>query len=446
MKRRISKYQAIAPFRPLLKPITYWSRYRTTAAGKFVGAGFVISAGMGAGSLQIPIFQLFGALFGVLLIAWIMGLLLRAKGAVSGALPEKASAGQTVTGEFTFTNVSWRSARDMAAGFFRLPPSLREVGPGETIQEIPPGQSATLSVKLKALKRGHYDLPRLCAFTMFPFQLFRTTAKTDAKESSLLVLPSFHPIGEINVPLGRRYQPGGISLTSNIGESPEYIGAREYRAGDPLRRIDHRSWGRIGKPVVREYQEEYYCRIALILDTFVPAASRRSAAKHPLSERLRTFGFSRRGDAPPEGYPELEAAISLSAAVADALSRGEYLIDIFAAGPELYVFRAGRHTAHFENILEILSCIEDCKDNPFESLAPALSEELNNISTAICVFLDWDKTRQEFARAIAEAGCSLKIIVVREGGAPAVDVSDFSGGAISVYSPAEIQSGGIENL
>ena len=36
-----------------------------------------------------------------------------------------------------------------------------------------------------------------------------------------------------------------------------------------------------------------------------------------------------------EKYPDLEAAVSLTAAIADAMNRGEALIDIFAAGPQL---------------------------------------------------------------------------------------------------------------
>jgi len=81
------------------------------------------------------------------------------------------------------------------------------------------------------------------------------------------VLPDFRPADAITVPGSARYQPGGIALTSNVGESPEYIGNRDYRAGDPLRRIDFRSWGRLAKPVVREYQEEYFSRIGVVLDT-----------------------------------------------------------------------------------------------------------------------------------------------------------------------------------
>ena len=59
------------------------------------------------------------------------------------------------------------------------------------------------------------------------------------------------------------------------------------------------------------------------------------------------------------GFADLEAAVSLTASVADAMCGGEYIIDIFAVGPKLYVFRAGRHTAHFDNVLEILAAVRE---------------------------------------------------------------------------------------
>ncbi|TWU43810.1 hypothetical protein Q31b_13420 [Novipirellula aureliae] len=216
-------------------------------------------------------------------------------------------------------------------------------------------------------------------------------------------------------------------MTSDIGESPEYIGNREYVAGDSARRIDYRSWARLGRPIVREYQEEYYCRVALVLDTFVDARSKR-----------RFANASRDVDC------EFEAAVSLSASIADALSRGEYLLDLFAAGPELYVFRAGRHTAHLENVLEILACVDACPKNPFEKVSPAISEELNNISTVIGVFLDWDASRAQLARTAAERGCRVVIYVVRDG--ETSEPIEFDEGRVIQIQTDAIRSGGIESL
>ncbi len=135
--------------------------------------------------------------------------------------------------------------------------------------------------------------------------------------------------------------------------------------------------------------------------------------------------------------------MSLSAAIADGLSRGEYIIDLFAAGPELYVFRSGRHVAHFDSVLEILACVDACRRNPFETVTPALADELGTISTVICVLLDWDASRRDLVRAAAEAGCRAKVIVVRDG--PTTEpISGAETDDISLYTPDAIRSGGVD--
>jgi len=387
------------------------------------------SAIVAMASLEIPAYQLLFALFGTSCVASAASVLLRPSVRMAGGLPGRAVADQRVTGEFTLTNASKRVAYDLSVGLFGLP---REVAPGDTgaaIFSLEPGESAVVPVTLLPKKRGLYSLPDARPYTTFPLNVLRTRARTNGSLKpghgcSLLVLPSFHPITGIDVPIGARYQPGGIALSSNIGESPEYIGNREYRAGDSARRIDHRSWARLAMPVVREYQEEYYCRIALVLDTYVPGRRRPGAA----------------------GFPQLEAAVSLSASIADAVSRGEYIIDVFAAGPELYVFRAGRHTAHFENVLEILACVDACRTNPFDKVTPALTDELANISTVIAVFLDWDGARADLVRGAVESGCSVKVLIVRgdDTTEPYTELEGVHG--VTQLAPEDVQKGGIEAL
>ncbi len=395
--------------------------YRFTAGGKWLIAGVVLSGAIGGATVEVPIYQLFCALLALLCVDRIAGFLLRPKLDVLGTFPEKATAGQEVAAQYTLVNRGRLTAYDLGLRFFRLPRSFQSVDPEVTLGHLRPGESLSTTIRLNPIRRGLHTLFRPRAYSTFPFN-FSRDGRSQAEESSVLVLPHFFPIAELDIPVGSRYQPGGIALTSNIGESPEYIGNREYVPGDSVRQIDHRSWARLAKPAVREYQEEYYCRVALVLDTFVP-----------------------RGRKPArDGFPDLEAAISLSASVGEALSRGEYLIDLFAAGPELYVFRAGRHTAHFENILEIVACVDACRDNPFDKVTPALADELSNISTVICVFLDWDATRRELARTAVEMGCSVKILIVRDG--DTTEPIDFEEGSVAALTIGQIRDGGIEVL
>ena len=407
--------------------VQYLYVFKMTRAAKYLLVGLIVTGGPALLNLQIPIYQLFVTLSLLFSFTFVVALFRRPTLNVSGRFPEKVIAGETATGHYAITNTGHGGALDVSLRHFWLPRSVTQRYQTDSIAYLEPGASAEMPLQLHFERRGLHSLPSLVAFTEFPFNFWRTRTRIDpqAREAlareTVIALPSFHPAEAIDLPVSTRYQPGGIALTSNVGESPEYIGSREYRPGDSIRRIDFRAWARHNEPAVREYQEEYYCKIALVLDSYVS------------SDRPETEA----------GYTELEAAISLSAAIADALSMGEYIIDIFAAGPELYVFRSGRHTAHFENVLEILACISECATNPFETVAPALVDELGTISTAVFVFLDWDISRQRLVQSALDAGCSVKVFLVREGKTtmPLEDAEQL-GENVHWYTPDRVQAGG----
>ena len=143
--------------------------------------------------------------------------------------------------------------------------------------------------------------------------------------------------------------------------------------------------------MVKEYQEEYFCRIAIILDTFVP--------KRPRAAGERVF----------------EAAISVVASIADFFSRSEYVVDILAAGPDLYEVSAGRSLAYLENILDVLACLEACPIRPSQTIGPALFEKLGQITTVVAVLQDWDEPREEFLRQVKALGTAVRVVIVHEG-------------------------------
>jgi uncharacterized protein (DUF58 family) len=114
----------------------------------------------------------------------------------------------------------------------------------------------------------------------------------------------------------------------------------------------------------------------------------------------------------------------LAASVSEVLSRGEHLIDLFAAGPRLHIFRAGRHTAHLENVLEILAGIEPCRREPFLDIASELAEEIGRTSSVVCVFLRWNDARRQLVELATEAGCAVKVLLVTDDSSMPVDVPD----------------------
>ncbi|MCE5278233.1 MAG: DUF58 domain-containing protein [Planctomycetaceae bacterium] len=367
-------------------------RFDLTSGGRTLVAAILISGVAGSVTVMVPVYCIFIAMLILYVAAGSVSLALRPRLRIEGPLPDHAAAGHRLQARLTVVNDSpRRRAFDVGLGLFNLPRALEQLNVTDSIASLGAGQTAALTVDLLARRRGQYDMGVLTAYSSFPFNLVRRMGGTRAA-GRLTVVPDFTPLERLELPMTQRHQPGGIAFSSRVGESPEYYGSRDFRPGDSTRHIDFRSWARLAAPAVKEFQEEYYSRVALVLDTYMPASL-------PLSTR------------PAEA---LEAAVSLTAAVAEVLSRGEYIVDIFAAGPELYTFRTGRHTTAFESILDVLACVGPCRANPFVKLTPELVNILTNVSAMVCVLLEWDAPRLELIRAAAQSGCNVKVALVSD--------------------------------
>ncbi len=410
-------------------------KFELTPAGRTLFFCVIVTS-VGLGTVMVPVYQIFCVLFMAYVVVWFANLAVRPRFQVDGRLPRRVGVGQELRTEIVLTNLStWRPAYDVMLWIIDLPPSWRFESADLALERLGPGETARIPLVFRPMNRGLFELPELRPHTTFPFNLMRSGSTRHAL-GAVTVVPSFHPIHSLDIPVGTRYQPGGVALSSHVGESPEYIGNREYVPGEPARRLDFRSWARLGKPVVREYQEEYYCRIALVLDTFVP---------EPRGVGFRPANFFTKRQAGSLSHDDsFEAAIQLAAAIADSLAATEHLIDLFAAGSQLYVFRAGRNLAHFDDVLDILAAVDACPTNPFLLLSPAIADELSSITTSILILLDWDETREVLARTILDSGCQLKLVIVRDSATSQPLPVDL--GEVTQLSVASIFNGGIERL
>jgi uncharacterized protein (DUF58 family) len=406
--------------------------YPFTQPGKVVMLALSVSALAGAITDDMPIYQIPVTLAVLVMVASVCGSVLRwLSVSISGEWPDRVTAGQTVRGDFTVTNNSRWPLLDVSLAVFNLPATWEALREDRMVPTLPAGESAKLPIRAIPHRRGRYQFPSVRAYSTFPFNLFRN--QLGRKESRpILVLPRFEPLQGMNVDIGQRYQPGGVSLMSQIGESPEYIGNREYMPGDSPRHIDFKSWARLAKPVVREFHEEYFHRLGLVLDTFLPRDWR---SLNWLPAKMRTHPWLRR-----QGERELEAAVSLTASIAEVFARGEYLLDVFAAGSKLHIFRTGRSTTPIDAVLDILAEVPPCHSNPFERLTAALATELPHISALVCVFLGWDDSRQRLIQAALDNGCRVKVIVIQSHSAPLPEL-DRAGVQVLRFTAEQIEAG-----
>ena len=147
------------------------------------------------------------------------------------------------------------SGKEGGVGKERNLPTLTPDSKGEVQAEIVPGQ------------RGRLNLTSLAIARPDPLGLFKGFVTLPVQQS-VLVLPKRYSLPQVSLPGTRKYQPGGVALAYSVGDSQEFISMRDYRPGDPLRRIHWKSWAKTGRPVVKEYQDEFFVRHGLILDTF----------------------------------------------------------------------------------------------------------------------------------------------------------------------------------
>jgi uncharacterized protein (DUF58 family) len=252
-----------------------------------------------------------------------------------------------------------------------------------SLPPIPQSGEVEIKVSVTPLRRGLFRFEGMTLARMDPFGLFRAFSKISSPET-MLILPKRYSLPEIALPGETRFQEGGVALASNVGQSDEFVSLREYRRGDPLRRIHWRSWARAGKPIVREFEDEFFSRHALVLDTFSP---------EPCNEAF-------------------EEAVSVAASFACAIRTQESLLDLLFVGTQAYCFTTGRGLAHVDQILEILASVRTCADKSFESLETLALNHIDTVSGCICVLLAWDEPRRRFVEKLKASNIPVRVAVI----------------------------------
>jgi uncharacterized protein (DUF58 family) len=408
----------VVPFRarPLVGGVLRVYEERFTARGRYALWATAAFALVGVDTRRTQVFQLFAVGFGLLAAASLYVFLRRARIGLEGRLPERLTASRVLPLALRVSGAEGRAVEDVLVGLPGSPspgPAPHAAG-AEAWVAVAPGGATDVTLQIAAPRRGRYLLRGATARLTDPLRLL-AGPPARIQDQAVIVYPRYFTIDEMQVPLGRRYQPGGIPLTSSTGDAIEFVGTREYREGDPIRNIHWRSWARRGAPVVKEYQEEYFCRIALILDTFLP--------RRPSPADLEAF----------------EAGISVLASVADFFSRSEFVVDILAAGPDVYEVSAGRSLAYLDNILDVLACLEPCYDPPFARIGPHLFDKLAQLTTVVAVLQDWDAARADFLRAVQAQGTSVRGFVVREGATRLPIPADPDPGELSRLPPSQVK-------
>jgi uncharacterized protein (DUF58 family) len=404
-------------------------RRRFTRSGLAALAGLAVSAITGMEMEQTVVYQIFTLLVGMLGVAFVACLFFRGRFTAQRVLPRFGTAGQPLAYTVLVKNETARPQRDLTLveELEKLLPDFEAFAAVQQAEErrvksfsisrrrsrmqfapaavrefpvatVAPGGEVEVPVELLPLKRGHLRFEAVTIARPDPLGLVKSLVRVKARQS-VLILPRRYPVPALALPGTLQYQQGGVALASSVGESEEFVSLRDYRPGDPLRRIHWRSWARAGRPIVKEFADEFFVRHALVLDTFTD---------HPQ-------------------HAAFEEAVSVAASFACTVLTQESLLDLLFVGPQAYAFTAGRGLAHLEQILEVLASVQVCRNRDFTALEALVLEHAARVSGCVCVLLAWDEPRRAFVGRLRQMGLPLRVIVVVEKGAAAALVSAEAG-------------------
>ena len=399
--------------------ITHRFHQRVTLAGWLMLGGTVAAAALGADTNASSCYQTFALLSCILLVSAACTPFGRPKLTLQRLLPKFGAVGEQLRYRIVVRNRSKRTENALQL-IEELPdprPSFHEFvstpEPGEegrnwldrtysyyrwrwlmgrnrhahvqeqTVPNLPGMAECCIDAELMPLRRGVLHLTGTTVACPDPFGLFRSLRNIPGRQS-VLILPKRYAMPAFDLPGSMKYQLGGVSMASSVGESEEFIALREYRPGDPLRRMHWKSFAKFGKPIVKEYQDEFFVRHALVLDTF----------GGPAEEEI------------------FEEAVSVAASLAYTIQNQDSLLDLMFVGPEAYCFTSGRGVGHIDQVLEVLASVQVCQEKEFDALESLMFAHATDLSGCVCVFLDWDEPRQRLVKAMLSRGMPLRVFVV----------------------------------
>lgn len=400
----------------LSSSIRYWAERRLTPAGWIISIAAACCAMVGPDTENNVAYQGFTLLFCLLIIALAFSFIFKVPFSAQRRLPRFGSVGHPLRYQVEVSNLShkiqkdltvfdeiadprpsyaeWRAVRaaeDRRDRPFRITKrqqrqSFRtvEIAPAE-LPPIGPGETAEVTLQLQPKRRGVVRFKRVALSRTDPLGIFRSMTRFVAPQS-ILILPRRYPLPPIPLPGSMRYQDGGIALASHVGQSDEFVALRDYRYGDAMRHIHWRTWAKAGKPVVKEFEDEFFVRHALILDTF--------------TDDPRNEAF--------------EEAISVASSFACTLPTQESLLDLLFVGAQSYCFTAGRGLAHGDQMLEILASVNAAPLQKFSALEELVLNHLRVVSGCICVLQAWDAPRQNLVRKMRALGVPVLVLLVLE--------------------------------
>ena len=256
--------------------------------------------------------------------------------------------------------------------------------------ELVGGEMTKVTLALMPRRRGVLRLNDLRAELPDPLGLFQRRRAMLNEENEVLIIPQRYRLPNLDLGGRSELKVGGETASTIRGEGGEFMGLREYRAGDSLRKIHWKAWARTGQPIVKEFEEMRFPRYGLVLDTSLK-----------------------------ESGPELlEEAISVAASFVSTMDRESCLLDLMFVREEPEVFTAGRGVARTDGLMEVLARVEGSDGGSYDSLRELVLRYAAEMTACVLVLSGWSEEREGFLNRLRSSGLEIRVYVIGAGEAP----------------------------
>jgi uncharacterized protein (DUF58 family) len=149
------------------------------------------------------------------------------------------------------------------------------------VPPLGPGARLRLRTTRRAARRGVAETDSLRLSSSAPFGV-AVARRTLRAPSRTVVYPAVVGLDALPASWGLHATGGAPSPTPRRGDGADYLGIREYRAGDSMRHVHWPSTARTGVVMVRELESEVARSLTVVVDTLADVVADPAAGPTPL--------------------------------------------------------------------------------------------------------------------------------------------------------------------
>ncbi len=252
-------------------------------------------------------------------------------------------------------------------------------GPSQAIN-LASGDSHKSMLSVRPLRRGVMTLDDLRVILPDPFGLFQRCRIASCQADEVLVLPKRYALPSFHFSGKSESDLSGDGFSSQRGEGEDFLGLRDYRHGDPIRKIHWKSWARNGEPMVKLHEENRFSRYGLILDANLNHS----------------------------GAEIFEECVSVAASFISTMEEGRWLLDLLFVQNEPEVYRASQG----HQLMEALARVKASDESDYKQVEGLVQRHVKELSAVVVVLSGWDEEREGFIKSLLRMGLPLHVYAV----------------------------------